>query len=267
MPKTWDKSHDWIFEHKLAFDKNQEQFGIKVNEVEEQQQNTLNEINDKLDIQKTELTNQHAKLIQKQEHILTKTNELLSDIDNSKIKHQEFNTKQKEAEKNEARHENMINTYQITIKSCEKMKINNAHIQEQLGKAIEYADTNVTNTRSDIGNHVTLADLNSSLADTESKIKANGDNLQNQFIHISNTIDNQNIESLKDISKASETYIATMNSSNESITASRDTFNEIDRICGNIKNSQLPKIDDSKLKKKLEKRDKAYKDLINFSIF
>ena len=57
-----------------------------------------------------------------------------------------------------------------------------------------------------------------------------------------------------------------MNSTNKSITASRDKFNEIDQLCGNIKKNQLPKIDDSKLKKILEKRDKAYKELENAKI-
>ena len=98
MPKTWDKSYQWILEHKTKLDNNSKKLSKKAAEVEEQQDYALKRINYKIDEFKNQLTNQHNEIVLNQNDLQAKKDELESDILENTNKHNKYTNGQKEAE-------------------------------------------------------------------------------------------------------------------------------------------------------------------------
>ena len=98
MPKTWDKSYQWILEHKTKLDNNSEKLSKKAPDVEKQQENELKGINYKIDERKNQLTNQHNEIVLKQNDLQAQKDELESDILENTNKHNKYTNNQKEAE-------------------------------------------------------------------------------------------------------------------------------------------------------------------------
>ena len=149
------------------------------------------------------------------------------------------------------------------MKSNEEMKTNNTQIQEKLDIAIEYADTEVVKLQDNIGGHTSLSDLESNHKNVEFRILAKKDNLDHENESIKNKVNQQKYQSNTDITEMYELYANTINDCSQFINQSCQQVGKIDNICDIMKQKKVPKYDEAKLKRKLEKRDKAYKELEN----
>ena len=144
MPKTWDKSYQWILEHKTKLDINSKKLSKKAPDVEKQQENEIKEINHKIGECKNQLTNQHNEIVLKQNDLQAQKDELESDILRNTNKHKKYTNNQKEAEIEERRNENIIYTQTENIKNNEQTKTNYTNIHDKIVEASQYADKEVS---------------------------------------------------------------------------------------------------------------------------
>ena len=150
---------------------------------------------------------------------------------------------------------------QYSYREHEEMKNNHIKVKEELYKTVEYADTEVTKLENSINDHTPLSDLKSNLKNFENSINTKKNDLNNKNESIKDKVNQIKDQSRVDMSEVSESYINTINDCTQFINQSWQNLTQIDNICDIMKKNKLPKYDESKLKKKLEKRDKAFKEL------
>ena len=90
MPKTWDKTFNWIFDTKQAFDKNYAAFEEKINKVEKQEDVELNQISKQIQKDKEQLTTDHEKIMHQKSKMQAKRDELDKQIEECTKTHKDF---------------------------------------------------------------------------------------------------------------------------------------------------------------------------------
>ena len=212
MPKTWDKSYQWIVEHKEKLDINSQKMSKKVDEVEKQQEDELENIKCKIDECKNQLTDQHNEIVLEQNDLQTQKDELQNNIAKCTRNHQEFKNKLKEAEIDEGRNENIIYTQTENIKSDERTKVNYTNIRDKMVEASQCVDEGVTKLQSKIDYREQLSDLERSIDAADKNIAKLEYVLKNKNQSVKDKLDVQMEQAKSDMNKVSKSHIDTIDS-------------------------------------------------------
>ena len=211
MPKTWDKSYEWIFEHKTKLKYSYEKISKKAEKVEKQQENELKEINFKIDQYQNQLANQYNEIVPNQNDLQAQKDELHHNIAKCTKNHKKYTNNQKEAEIEERRNENIIYTQTENIKINEQTKTNYTNIRDKMVEASQYVNKGVSKIQSKIDYHKQLSDLKSDLKSTSINIEKQENILKSQNQSIKDKLDMQIEQTEVDMNKVSESHIGTIN--------------------------------------------------------
>ena len=261
MPKTWDKSYQWILEHKEKLEINSQKMSKKVDEVEQQQNYALKEIEYKIDECKNQLTNQHNEIVQNQNDLQAQKVELQNNIGKCTKKHKKYTNNQKEAERDEGRNKNMIDTQTEIIEINEQTKKNYTKIRDKMVDASQYVKEGETKLQSKIDCHKQLSDLKKKLETADKNIGNHKDRLEKQNHSVKDKLERQKEQTKSDMSGASKLHIDTIDSCRQFIKQSEEQLSTIDTHWGNMKNRKMPRFDESKLNKCEKEEIKAITEL------
>ena len=261
MPKTWNKSYGWIFEHKTKLKNNYEKISKKADKVEKQQDNALKEINFKIDQCQNQLANQYNEIVPNQNDLQAQKDELHHNIARCTKKHKKYTNNQKEAEIEEWRNENIIYTQTENIKINEQTKMNYINIRDKMVEASQYVNKGVSKLQSKIDYHEQLSDLKSDIKSTNINIEKQENILKSQNKSIKDNLNIQIEQTQVGMNGASKSHIDSINNCWQFIKQSEHQINTIHSVCDKIKNNKMPKYDESRLNKCEEKRRIAIKEL------
>ena len=104
----------------------------------------MKEINYKIDDCRNQLSSKHNEIIQEENTIKSQENKLKNDVAQWQMKHQKYTKSKKEAEIEENRNENIIDTHTQNIKINKQMKTHNTDIYDEMVKALQYANEKVS---------------------------------------------------------------------------------------------------------------------------
>ena len=158
MPKTWDKSYQWILEHKTKLEDNYKIILKIADEVEKQQDNVYKKINSKIDERKNQLKNQHNEIVLNQNDLQAQKNKLESNILINTNKHKKCMNNQKETEIEERKNENIIYTQIENIKNNEQIQNYNNDVYSKMVEAMQYANQEVSRFQQEIGYNFQIFD-------------------------------------------------------------------------------------------------------------
>ena len=212
MPKTWDKSYQWILEHKEKLDNNLKKLSKEAAEVEKQQDNALKNIDYKIDECKNQLKNQHNKIVPKQNDLQAKKIELQNNIAECARNHQEYKNKLKEAEIDEGRNKNIIYTQTENIKSDERTKMDYTKIRDKMVDASQYVDEGATKLESKIDYRGRLSALERDIDAADKSIAKQEYVLENKNQSVKDKLDVQMEQAKSGINKVSKSHIDTIDS-------------------------------------------------------
>ena len=261
MPKTWDKSYQWILEHKEKLDINSQKMSKKADEVEKKHNYALKDIDYKIDECKNQLTNQHNEIVQNQNDLQAQKDELQNNVAKCTKKHKKYTNNQKEAERDEGRNENIIYTQTEIIEINKQTKKNYTKIQKKIIDTSQYVNEGETKLQSKIDYHKQLSDLKRELETADKNIGNHKDYLGKQNQSVKDKLDVQMEQAKSDVDGVSKTHIDTISSCRQFIKQSEKQLSTIDTHCGNMKNSKMPRFDESKLKNCEKEKIKAITEL------
>ena len=204
MPKTWNKGYDWILNHEQAFETNNKEFAMIVEEVKRDQHNKLYQIGSQIYNNRADLIDENKEIITKEGQLWTQRNELENEIEKHVHKHQKYTKKLKEAERELIKNENMIDAHNIAIESNEEMKRNTIKVQDEIEMVIKFANEEETKIDSQIGHRTTLVDLKSNLERSESKILEQNKHIDDKNIMIKDKINQQKKQSNANLCEVAE---------------------------------------------------------------
>ena len=265
MPKTWNKGYDWILNHEQAFETNNKEFAMIVEEVKRDQHNKLYQIGSQIYNNRANLIDENKEIITKEGQLWTQRNELENEIEKHVHKHQKYTKKLKEAERELIKNENMIDAHNIAIESNEEMKRNTIKVQDEIEMVIKFANEEETKIDSQIGYRTTLVDLKSNLERSESKILEQNKHIDDKNIMIKDKINQQKKQSNANLCEVAELNLDIIDNNKRFIKNSWEKVAEIDNICDNIKNER-PKYGIFELKNISYQRDSNIKELENIRV-
>ena len=260
MPKTWTKQHNWIFETKRALNENYQKFAEDAEEVEKRQNDELEKTEKELKASREELEKQNVEIVSKGQDMERKRDGLQKQIDDSKQKHEKYTSKLENSKNELNDNRNRIKSQKDCIQSNEKMIGANKGIEEALDKVEGDARKQIEDIESSISASKEIKKLEKELEEFKTTIKERQDGLTNQSNSTKSEV-NKQLEDFK--TKSAQVYGSYINTIKECLKftkeESHNQFTDINEYCNSM--SEVPKYDGSKLKSKLEARDKALQEL------
>ena len=263
MPKTWDKSFNWILDTKQAFDKNYAAFEEKINKVEKQEDVELNQISKQIQKDKKQLTIDHDQIMQQKTEIQAKRDELDDQIEECTKAHDQCVEEIDQAKISKAEKKNMIATYESNIENKEEIKETNTSIKEEISKAVDHADTKIEELGSKLGDNVEFSDLKTDFKQAKIKIENQETDLDEKNGYLKSQLNEQNELFTTNVNELCGSHIETIKSNGSFIKESEQKVANIEYICSKMEMSKIPRYDNSGLKEQLKRRDKSFRDLEN----
>ena len=134
----------WIEDHKKEIDKNKECLDKKINEVEELQKATLDEITHQTKLKKEKLTVKNQKLVEQDDIIKTRSISLQNEIKKCQDKYSECTKEERKYDKRSSKIEGMIDIHKLSIGNLKNMVDHSSCIQKQLAEATDCWSSSVS---------------------------------------------------------------------------------------------------------------------------
>ena len=240
MPKTWEKSYQWILDKKTVYDEDYQKLREKVNEIEDQNEKALIQITNDIKNSRKELKNENDNIIDKTQEVEIQKKDLKNSIKNSIKHHKEHSKKQKDLRTELNEKEKLIVKNKIRLKCNDQMIKHEQDIIHKLEQINVDAKSKEKEIRNNIKGKQTQKVLEEKIDNLNSEIEKSSKSKSNQYEIINFELDQQTKNSEKLSKSVSDIYNKSKDQYTELIDKNKSSLNKIKKVLNIAKSIPVP---------------------------